>query len=230
MQMKCLPTWWEAGINMFFEQSGLDNHNKLKYSLENRQHQKKIMSFLRSNLQEITNKLIKTAGVSLLDFEEDDITGEIHNLLNEKLRESSGYLFRFEAKCGPDILMFASPYEPFSEPLFVIEAKRLRSRSGDGYVCSGIERFKKEKHAKLHDNAAMLGYVQEKDFDHWHNKVNSWIDIKISKGGDDDITWTQADKINVVQVTDIGEYISTHSRIKKGPIMLHHFWLNFCNN
>jgi hypothetical protein len=80
---------------MFFEQSGPDIHNKLKYSLEDHQHQKKIISFIRSNLPEITNKLIKTAGVSLLNFQEDDITREIHNLLNEKLRESSGYLFRF---------------------------------------------------------------------------------------------------------------------------------------
>jgi hypothetical protein len=103
---------------MFFEQSGPDIQNELKYSLEYRQHQKKILAFLRSNLPGITNKLIEGANSRLSDFEEDDLTGEINNLLNDKLRESSGYLFRFEAKSGPDILMFASPYEPFSIPPF----------------------------------------------------------------------------------------------------------------
>jgi len=72
---------------MYYEQSGPDIRNQLEYSLENRQHQKKIISFLRNNLPEITNKLRKSAGRALLDYEEDDITGEIHNFLNDKLRD-----------------------------------------------------------------------------------------------------------------------------------------------
>jgi len=215
---------------MFCKKSGLDIRNELKYSLEAHQHQQKILSFLRSNLPEITNKLIRTDGANLTGFKEDDITREIPNLLNEKLRESSGYLFRFEAKSGPDILIFATPYQPFSKPLFVIEAKRLPPTSKQDYVLTGIVRFKTEKHGTDHDIAAMLGYVQAQNFDYWHNKVNSWIDIKISKRVDDNITWAQTDKVSVVQVTDIGEYISIHSRVKRGPITLHHFWLDFCNN
>ena len=110
---------------MFLEQSGPDIRDTLEYSLEKHQHQKKILSFLRSNLPETTKKLVGAAGADLSDFREDDITREIPNLLNEKLRESSGYLFRFEARSGPDILIFAAPYQPFSKPLFVVEAKRL---------------------------------------------------------------------------------------------------------
>ena len=138
----------------------------LRYSLDHHQHQKKILSFLRSNLPEITNKLIKSAGANLMDYEEDDITGEINNFLNDKLRESSGYLFRFEAKSGPDILMFASPYQSFSPPLFVIEAKRLPSTSARDYVRTGIGRFKNGEHGAQYNIAAVLGYVQDNDFDY----------------------------------------------------------------
>jgi hypothetical protein len=214
---------------MFFEQSGPDIYNELKYSLEHRQHQKKILTFLRSNLPGIADRLIQGTGASLSDFEEDDLTGEINNLLNDKLRESSGYLFRFEAKSGPDILMFASPYEPFSMPLFVIEAKRLPPTRSRDYVLTGIRRFKMEEHGMHHDIAAMLGYVQDKNFNHWYDEINLWIDDLIA-----DMTqkpqWEQQDKLNQVVVTSYGEYKSIHSRTKQGPITLHHFWLDFSNN
>jgi len=214
---------------MFLEQSGPDIHNTLKYSLEHHQHQKKILSFLRNNLREIANKLVKTPGASLSGFKEDDITGEIHNLLNDKLRESSGYLFRFEAKSGPDILIFAAPYQPFSKPLFVIEAKRLPPTSKQDYVLKGIGRFKIEEHAKDHDIAAMLGYVQDNGFDYWYEKINAWIDDLIV-----DVTrnprWVADDKLNQGKALFFGEYESIHCRKTRGPIMLYHFWLDFCSN
>lgn len=218
---------------MFLEQSKLYLQSNLNYSLEQRSHQKKILELLRINLpkfaKEFTNAdscaLAQNIGIDIDD--ENYISGQLSTFLNNNVNDI-GYIFGFRA-VGPDIWVHQFPHLVHRPELFVAEAKRLRTGSND-YVSSGIERFKEEKHAKLHDNAAMLGYVQEKDFDHWHNKVNSWIDIKISKGGDDNITWTQADKVNVVQVTDIGEYRSTHSRIKREPITLHHFWLNFCNN
>jgi hypothetical protein len=214
---------------MFFEQSEPDIQNKLQYSLEYHQHQRKILAFLRSNLPEISNKLIKGAKSSLSDFEEDDLTGEINNLLNDKSRESSGYLFRFEAKSGPDILMFASPYEPFSMPLFVIEAKRLPPTRSKDYVLTGIRRFKIEEHGKHHDIAAMLGYVQDKNFNHWYDEINLWIEDLIADTAQKP-RWEQQDKLNKVGVASYGEYTSTHSRVKMGPITLHHFWLDFCNN
>ena len=214
---------------MFLEQSGPDIHNELKYSLEDHQHQKKIISFLRSNLPEITNKLIESAGTRLSGFNEDDITREIHNLLSDKLRESSGYLFRFEAKSGPDILMFVSPCEPFSLPLFVIEAKRLPPTKKQDYVLTGIRRFKMEEHGMQHDIAAMLGYVQDKNFNHWYDEINLRIEDLIADTAQKP-RWEQQDKLNKVGVASYGEYTSTHSRVKMGPITLHHFWLDFCNN
>jgi len=162
--------------------------------------------------------------VDLTTKKEDEITGEIVNLLNDKLRSLSGYLFRFEAKTGPDILIFASPYEPFSPELFVIEAKRLPPTSYRDYVHTGIERFKREEHGKQYDIAGMLGYVQEKDFCYWHKKVNSWIDDLISKV-DKTPKWEEHDKLRISKITNICEYKSRHSRLRKNAITLHHFWI-----
>lgn len=219
---------------MFLEQSKQDLQSNLDYALEQRRHQKKILELLRINLPKFVKEFVdadscasaKNKGININD--ENYVSGQLSTFLNNNVNDVS-YIFSFRA-VGPDILVYQFPHLVHKPELFVAEAKRLRTRSGDDYVRSGIERFKKEKHAKRHDIAAMLGYVQEQNFDHWHNKINSWIDIKISEGDDDNIIWAQTDKVNVVQVTDIGEYRSMHSRIKRKPITLYHFWLDLCNN
>jgi hypothetical protein len=213
---------------MTIEQSMQDNI-KLEFSMEKNQHQKNILSFLRNNLQEITNKLNKTARFDLKSMQEDNITGEIHNLLDEKLRESIGYLIRFESRKGPDLLIFITPHQPFTAPLFFIEAKRLTSSTRKDYVKTGIGRFKEEKHAKNHNIAVMLGYVQENDFDHWFSKINGWIDDLIANNT---ITpkWLIHDKLKICTTSYPSEYESIHIRKNKEPIKLHHFWLDFSNN
>src|SRR4030042_2108922 len=174
---------------MFLEQSKLYLQSNLNYSLEQRSHQKKILELLRINLPKFAKEFMKVDSWALtknmnIDIEHENyISGQLSIFLNNRVNDT-GYIFSFQA-VGPDILVHQFPHMVHRPELFLAEAKRLRTESND-YVSSGIERFKKEKHAKLHDNAAMLGYVQEKDFDHWYNKVNSWIDIKISKGGGDD--------------------------------------------
>jgi len=74
----------------------------------------------------------------------------------------------------------------------------------------------------------MLGYVQKEDFNYWYGKVNSWIDDLIANLNDC-IGWSEQDKITLIQVSEFGEYKSTHSRIKINPITLYHFWINLCN-
>ena len=213
---------------MHYEQSKPDIKNDLIYSLESGHHRKSILSFIRENIVDVSSILLGKANINISTLYEDDISREITNLLNDKLRELSGYLFRFEAKSGPDILIFASPYIVFSEPLFFIEAKRLPPTSSRDYVNSGIGRFKNKEHGKNHDIAAMLGYVQKEDFNYWHGKVNSWIDDLIANPNDC-IGWSEQDKITIIQVSEFGEYKSTHSRIKINPITLYHFWINLCN-
>lgn len=213
---------------MHYEQSKPDIKNDLIYSLESGHHRKSVLSFIRGNIVDVSNRLLGKANINISTLYEDDISREITNLLNDKLRELSGYLFRFEAKSGPDILIFASPYKAFSEPLFFIEAKRLPPTSSRDYVNSGIGRFKNKEHGKNHDIAAMLGYVQKEDFNYWYGKVNSWIDDLIANPNDF-IGWSEQDKITIIQVSEFGEYKSTHSRIKINPITLYHFWINLCN-
>ena len=213
---------------MHYEQSKPDIKNDLIYSLESGHHRKSILSFIRENIVDVSSILLGKANINISTLYEDDISREITNLLNDKLRELSGYLFRFEAKSGPDILIFASPYIVFSEPLFFIEAKRLPPTSSRDYVNSGIGRFKNKEHGKNHDIAAMLGYVQKEDFNYWYGKVNSWIDDLIANPNDC-IGWSEQDKTTIIQVSEFGEYKSTHSRIKINPITLYHFWINLCN-
>jgi hypothetical protein len=211
---------------MFFEQNKPDIR-KVHYPIKLGSHQIKILAFLKINLPIFAKML--TDKINLTKIGEDIISGEIANLLNDKLRESSGYVFLFEAKKGPDILIFAAPYKPFSQKLFVIEAKRLHSRNSNDYVRTGIGRFKKEEHGKQDNIAAMLGYVQENNFDHWYNKVNSWINALIPDEKENP-RWAADEQISKIQITEIGEYISKHSRITENPIILYHFWLNFCDS
>lgn len=213
---------------MFSEDTTFDLRSDLVYSIEHGHQQKQIMAFLQSNLSECAAKLMAAAKCDLMTMCEDDISRQIVNLLNDKLREASGYLFRFEARCGPDILIFASPYQPFSSELFVIEAKRLPPTTSRDYVRMGIGRFKREEHGKEHDIAAMLGYIQDEDFGHWYKKVNSWIEDLISTSGESP-RWIEQDKLRSIRLTDVGEYESKHSRINENPITLYHFWVPLFN-
>ena len=123
---------------MSIERQGLHIHSDLEFSTTPNLSQKKILSFIKNSLPEITKKLTKEAlsqSVDLTDMCENEISSEIQRLLNDKLREeNSDYTFTFKESRGPDILIYASPYTPFSDILFVIEAKRLRSQSSNDYV------------------------------------------------------------------------------------------------
>lgn len=211
-------------MTMFSEDNKPDLKSNLVYSIEHLRHQKRILEFLQDNLPTVAQRLIGGVESSVSMMHEDDISREVVNLLNDKIRESSVYVFRFEAKSGPDILIHALPYEPYSSELLVIEAKRLPPTSSRDYVHTGIGRFKRENHGKQHDIAAILGYVQEEDFIHWYKTINSWIDDLIHKANESP-AWIEQDKLSRVKEGDLGEYESIHSRVSKDPIALRHFWI-----
>jgi len=201
----------------------------LNYSVEPNHYIKKILGFLRGHLAGFAKDFVKTANkksASNIDINcENYISGELSLFLSNNVTQS-GYLFGFRA-IGPDILVYQFPHPVHETELFVIEAKRLYKGPSD-YVNSGIGRFKNKEHGKNHDIAAMLGYVQKEDFNYWHDKINSWIDVLIANPNDC-IGWSEQDKITIIQVSECGEYKSTHSRIKINPITLYHFWINLCN-
>jgi hypothetical protein len=220
---------------MFAETTESSNTVKVKFPIAKGQHQTRILMFLRDNLPAITTSLNQGAmlnNVELKKVHEDSITRHIVVLLNQRLIETKkDFLFTFESKDGPDMLIYAMPHLGFSLPIFIIEAKRLPPTSVQEYVRGrngGIERFKKESHGSEYDLAAMLGYIQEKDASYWHQKINCWID-KLILNSIADPKWEEQDKLALVKDSSVAEFISIHSRLKKKPVSLHHFWISLCN-
>lgn len=208
-------------------QTTSDTRKDLAFSITTGLHQKKILELLRNNLHGFTREFLQYATPdSLQESFENYISGELSNFLNNKLFESN-YIFGFHAD-GPDILVHQFPYRVHASELFIVEAKRLPPTSNQDYVKSGIGRFKKEKHGKRHGIAAMLGYVQDKNFDHWYKEINSWIEELIATP-DENPRWVKRDKLRLIRRADVGEYRSMHSRINENPITLYHFWVPLFN-
>lgn len=208
---------------MYFDQNRYWVQSDLDYSIPRRFHQKRILAFLRTNLPTFASDFLETASPrNEVILAENYISTQISLFLSNKSNES-GYIFGFQAT-GPDILVHQFPHVVHTPELFVIEAKRLPPTSSRDYVKTGIRRFKTEEHGKLHELAAILGYVQDRDFSYWHKTVNSWIDTLISDA-DETPKWIEQDKLGRVKVADPSEYESIHSRVSKNPITLYHIWI-----
>jgi hypothetical protein len=123
------------------------------------------------------------------------------------------------------------------EALFPIECKRLPTPKGKDrdereYVFTkesttgGVQRFKFGHHGSTHDFAAMIGYVQERDFTHWLNEINGWIR---SLANEADSAWSEADlleKANDESTEDVCALHSCHSRpFGLALCRLRHLWI-----
>lgn len=130
-------------------------------------------------------------------------------------------------------------------PFFVIECKRLptpRSTSEEKkeYVIGhkgGITRFKRNEHGVNLPINAMIGYIEEHDFKHWHNEINNWIlslngTIETSKDRNKDITWDATEILKSIYQKDIARLHSFHPRVNstlQNTVMLIHFWVKVKN-
>jgi len=115
---------------------------------------------------------------------EDNITQRLVQLAQKKQKDSLRWIFVREhitngSRSREDIGI--SPESDEHTTFLVIEAKRLDStlsKSRDKeYILGetgGIERFKREKHAKNHNYAGMIGYIQIGNCDTWSTKINNW--------------------------------------------------------
>jgi len=126
------------------------------------------------------------------------------------------------------------------ETFFSMEAKRLckitaarekeyligRIEKGKYKVCGGIERFKKEIHGKGLQYGAMIGYVQEYDFDYWYDSINSWVDELITGTIDNAMTWTEKDKLSIIYKRQKTAKFKSENSREKGSIFLFHLWVN----
>lgn len=127
------------------------------------------------------------------------------------------------------------------ETFFSMEAKRLcklskarekeyligRKEKGRYIECGGIERFKNEIHGRGLKYGAIIGYVQEYNFDHWHNRINSWIDALIAGTIDTSTKWMEKDKLSEeYKRPAIAKFMSENSRKTGSIIFLFHLWVN----
>lgn len=123
------------------------------------------------------------------------------------------------------------------QALFPIECKRLPTPKGKDrdereYVFTkegttgGVQRFKFGHHGSTHDFAAMIGYVQDRDFTHWLNEINGWIQSLAKETGS---AWSKADlleKANDGSTEDVCALHSCHSRSASlNHCALRHLWI-----
>jgi hypothetical protein len=120
--------------------------------------------------------------------------------------------------------------------LFPIECKRLPTPKGKDrdereYVFTkegttgGVQRFKFGHHGSTHDFAAMIGYVQERDFVHWLTEINGWIQNLASETNS---AWSDTDllqKLNEDSTADVCALRSCHSRASLPKCELRHLWV-----
>lgn len=204
--------------------------NNLQFQIQPSKAQSVVVDFLKCNLP---------LYLSLHDKKltgEDDISQAIVIFLETQARRNnSDLLFCFQYKyiSSRRSVDIAVLHEGSFKAFFVIEAKRLPPTNTKDYVqgnTGGIERFKKGHHGQGLFVSAMLGYVQNNGFEHWHSQVNSWID-NLNPNSNDVITWCKKDRLRKVESSEnMGLYTSIHSRPEQKSISLYHFWLNMVNN
>jgi len=207
---------------MINSQSNIHPQIVPEFSLPEHQTIKRILLFIRNVLPDFEHDFkAEKPRIHL----EDDISEQL--LLYFQVRaKDENLLFSFNAKSGVDFRIQVAPFKLGTDPIFVIEAKRLSKQHYD-YVrgdTGGIERFKREffGFGKHLSTSAMIGYIQELNKDHWIQKINLWIDelLKI----DSDLIWTEEDKL--VVENDLSHYISKHLRVSGTNITLYHFWIS----
>lgn len=119
-----------------------------------------------------------------------------------------------------------------SEPLFVVEAKRLpapippNNREKE-YVIGdnkngGIERYKTGKHGVGLNECGILGFIEKNDFPHWLTTINTWIQEQAKI----DNTWNISEILNEIETQNGCSYLNSLAiRKPKNDLKLHHFWI-----
>lgn len=125
-----------------------------------------------------------------------------------------------------DIMIDTDDFRP--RPQFVFEAKRLKKGAfymSDYVGVDGMQCFINEEYARLSPSAAMIGYMQSDDIDHWYAQL------------EDQFTGTARNALRIVKplipcnpnpiIQDIPEeWESEHTRLTKPPILIYHIFLD----
>ncbi|MDP3851179.1 MAG: hypothetical protein Q8Q59_11790 [Luteolibacter sp.] len=123
------------------------------------------------------------------------------------------------------------------DPLFPIECKRLptpkeKDRDEREYVITepgttgGMQRFKFGHHGAAHDFVAMIAFVQEYDFQHWHGKLNGWISDLTQVPNS---SWKLDEVLHVVDVSKKSKICSLASTLQRlgklNDCEVRHLWV-----
>jgi len=124
------------------------------------------------------------------------------------------------------------------DSFFSIEAKRLPTPGqnrekeyviGKDRPSGGIERFKKKIHGKNLKWAAVIGYIQKEDANHWFLKINDWIGELVASNPE---FWKDDDKLIKLntELNGLNKFISKNFRSEvdrqEDCINLFHFWIS----
>ncbi|CAN5381180.1 hypothetical protein BH10ACI1_BH10ACI1_18240 [soil metagenome] len=196
----------------------------------------KLINFLNIHLQTFPSAYKQMPSSTKVD-NEDDITQDLTNYLQDHTYKDGFFMFQFQrrkrkTRRSSDIGIIARGYASY-EAFFVIEAKRLpadrKSREKE-YVQGnggGIERYKRGHHGAGLPQSAIIGYIQKENCSYWHVEINNWINELISSNADSEIIWNKTDLLK--QTEDFGKtkkYSSKNTRIvnsKPDVIFLHHY-------
>lgn len=97
-------------------------------------------------------------------------------------------------------------------------------KKGKHTPCGGIERFKLSIHGRRLKHAGMIGYIQEKTPEYWHEQINAWIsELSLQQGTP---KWSEAEHLAPVATEGrISESTSTAYR-QVDELHLTHLWIN----
>ncbi|HLO56602.1 MAG TPA: hypothetical protein VK169_20060 [Saprospiraceae bacterium] len=175
---------------------------------------------------------------------EEDLNEQLGKTLNH-FSKSQPFIFQPEARQGNGRKVDIGVFKHFADttPFFTIEAKRLSTSipnnrekeyvlgSDPNKFTGGIERFKQNVHGVKLDHSALIGYVQDKDGNHWFNVVNCWIQELIDNNVKSPLQWISNDLlINTCGFKDLryAKFTSESEKIDKTKINLNHYFVNLC--
>jgi len=173
------------------------------------------------------------------NWKEPDITGDLCKAMTEFMASDTAprwvvqYALRDDPKLNvdgkqgesrPRIDIEFERVQRGERPLFRFEAKRLgRNHSVSRYLGSeGLGAFLDGHYPLTHPEAGMLGYVQEKDSRHWHDKLAK--QFQQTKPLERSKTGLEVDRLAV----GLDTWRSIHETSKHPILTIWHTLLQFC--
>nr|WP_321409088.1 hypothetical protein [uncultured Carboxylicivirga sp.] len=233
---------------MLADDSQNNSSGKLTNGIEIDSSIKSVVEFVEIYFSEFAEKV-----KGKIDASEKSLTDKLCKYLN---RNASSYPFYFQHENVENPESGNSPqtdigtlsisehlivgdrcYGEF-DSFFSMEAKRLPTPGqnrekeyviGHNKPCGGIERFKKQIHGRNLRFAAIIGYIQQENVNHWFLKINEWISELIVTSPDD---WIKSEKLVLKSIEDkrVSKSMSKHlllaSNEEDSFINLFHFWIN----